>query len=263
MTCHSVKRHVKSYNQLIINPFSLLLFGKVNTAESIRSTMMASLKDPSESGERIETRFLSYLNQGVLSGQQELFGMFDSEIIHIIIECQSIFLIEKSTEISTVRSHKPCHIRQLKTWIEEQLFFDKQFVDNRRYVSLQYRFTSISITLYCIRLLQLIQHRLMPIQKVRDYHPRNQRTEHISIVEIYIKHIAARRPNYENDEEASENAPEPMEIDIFLIRETLLELALITSNIEEHQHISDGSINGTATSKNIKPTNLASESIHG
>lgn len=102
----------------------------------------------------------------------------------------------------------------------------------------------------------------MPIQKVRDYHPRNQRTEHISIVEIYIKHIAARRPNYENDEEASENAPEPMEIDIFRIRETLLELALITSNIEEHQHISDGSINGTATSKNIKPTNLASESIH-
>lgn len=128
MTYHSVKRHVKSYNQLIINPFSLLLFGKVNTAESIRSTMMASLKDPSESGERIETRFLSYLNQGVLSGQQELFGMFDSEIIHIIIECQSFFLIEKSTEISTVRSHKPCHIRQLKTWIEEQLFFDKQFV---------------------------------------------------------------------------------------------------------------------------------------
>ena len=95
--------------------------------------------------------------------------MFHAELVDIIIECITILLVEETTEISSVGSHLASHIRQLQTRIQEYLFLIEEF--SYRLAHLWRQLTTMLVQvclflLFVLRIVQLIDDRLMPIDEI-------------------------------------------------------------------------------------------------
>lgn len=92
----------------------------------------------------------------------------------------------------------------------------------------------------------------MSIHKVTDEHPDSQGTDHLKIVDAFIDDKAAKGPDSQDEEETAQDGKEPGKVDVLLIGETLLELAMIPVDEEEEYNEGGDAINGTPYRENIK-----------
>ena len=97
----------------------------------------------------------------------------------------------------------------------------------------------------------------MPVAKIADEHPYYQRTYHIKVVEGVIYCKAAHRPDNKNQEETAQNGNEPIKVDVLLVREALLKLAMILTDEEEEHDKGCDAINGTPYRQYVKEEIMA------
>ena len=182
-----------------------------------------------------------------------MFSITEAVIVHEIIERAAILLVEIPAEISAVGTHHVCHIRELESRIEIDFLHFKETL-HLGGETLLFLFTLLrsSFCMRCLHILQFINHRLMSIPKVTDEHPDSQGADHIKIVEASVDDKAAKDPDNQDEEETAQDGKEPGKVDVLLIGETLLELAMIPADEEEEYNEGGDAINGTPYRENIK-----------